>query len=266
MRMTPTFHGFSPFTALTGAKFSVPIPVSEANSPDIKTIVQKLQQIDSSLMSCPTNSSAQTNRRNSIPKELHTCSHVWLRIDRVKKPLEAPYTGPHQVIGRNIPQGTFNLDINGQEKVVSMNRLKPCNQRINNETLELMYPSPTLTLLPERYQTQAPSSSGYDSHSHQSPRVTPTTSGSSSPDKHTNHDSIGSKDQQPQVNTQPKVENPALDRIAFTYKVPQSYREQLYGKAFQKIPPLKDHFQIDIKVKDTGQQQDTICFEGPKSK
>ena len=32
-----------------------------------------------------------------IPKELTTCTYVWLRTDRVRKPLEAPYQGPYLV-------------------------------------------------------------------------------------------------------------------------------------------------------------------------
>ena len=35
-----------------------------------------------------------------LPKNLFTCERVWLRIDRVRKPLEAPYMGPFKVVTR----------------------------------------------------------------------------------------------------------------------------------------------------------------------
>ena len=58
-----------------------------------------------------------------IPADLITCEQVWLRIDRVRKSLEAPYCGPFKVLRRHpkhliirLPQGDTS---------VSVNRLKP---------------------------------------------------------------------------------------------------------------------------------------------
>ncbi|BHF82983.1 hypothetical protein SprV_0802612400 [Sparganum proliferum] len=57
-----------------------------------------------------------------LEKDLATCSHVYLRCDRVRRPLEPPYDGPFRVITR----GTKNFRIRRgtREEVVSVDRLK----------------------------------------------------------------------------------------------------------------------------------------------
>lgn len=34
------------------------------------------------------------------PAELRTCTHIWVRVDRVRRPLEAPYSGRSLVVKR----------------------------------------------------------------------------------------------------------------------------------------------------------------------
>ena len=266
MRMTPTYHGFSPFTALTGAKFANPIPVSDAESTDIKTIIQKLKQLDSSLMTNPTNSTTQANRTNIIPKELLTSSHVWLRIDRVKRPLEAPYTGPHKVIRRNTIQGTYVIEINGQERTVSINRLKPCNHSDKKE--KQLHPSPDLRLIPIRHQPRAPSSSGYDTNSNEPSQDIRTPSRSTSPVNISTED--GKSHTENQILSQQKImekgTEPNVELKTDHLKIPQAYRESLYGKDFQKVPLLKDQFNINIDVEHIGRKHDLIGCNGPKNK
>jgi hypothetical protein len=64
-----------------------------------------------------------TNNKIFVPKDLFTCSRVFVRVDKVKLPLTAPYEGPFLVIKRN-PKW-FILDVNGEKKSVSIDRLKP---------------------------------------------------------------------------------------------------------------------------------------------
>uniref|UniRef100_A0A1I8JCM5 ANK_REP_REGION domain-containing protein n=1 Tax=Macrostomum lignano TaxID=282301 RepID=A0A1I8JCM5_9PLAT len=59
----------------------------------------------------------------STPAPLTGCSHVWLRLDRVRKPLEAPYQGPFRVLHRS--PLTFTLDISGTPTSVAIDRVKP---------------------------------------------------------------------------------------------------------------------------------------------
>ena len=46
---------------------------------------------------------------SKIPEEIKTCPYVWIRIDRVKRPLEAPYQGPYK----------------GKGVMILLDRLKP---------------------------------------------------------------------------------------------------------------------------------------------
>ncbi|BHF64653.1 hypothetical protein SprV_0200765900 [Sparganum proliferum] len=57
-----------------------------------------------------------------LEKDLETCSHVCLRCDRVRRPLEPPYDGPFRVISRGTK--TFRIQRGTSEEVVSVDRLK----------------------------------------------------------------------------------------------------------------------------------------------
>ena len=62
-------------------------------------------------------------QQSYVPQDLNTCPTVWLRVDRVKKSLEAPYSGPYEVLQRR-PK-FFVLKLPHGEKSVSVDRLKP---------------------------------------------------------------------------------------------------------------------------------------------
>ncbi|GFV16802.1 transposon Ty3-G Gag-Pol polyprotein [Trichonephila clavipes] len=57
-----------------------------------------------------------------ISKDLLQASHVFLRIDRVRKALEPPYAGPFKVLSRT--DKVFKLEINGKAVSVSIDILK----------------------------------------------------------------------------------------------------------------------------------------------
>ncbi|GFW64501.1 pol polyprotein [Trichonephila clavipes] len=57
-----------------------------------------------------------------ISKDLLQASHVFLRIDRVRKALEPPYAGPFKVLSRT--DKVFKLEIKGKAVSVSIDRLK----------------------------------------------------------------------------------------------------------------------------------------------
>ena len=58
-----------------------------------------------------------------LPPDLHTATHVYMRHDSHRPPLTRPYDGPFWVIRRWDKQ--FTLDINGERKEVTIDRLKP---------------------------------------------------------------------------------------------------------------------------------------------
>ena len=67
--------------------------------------------------------SHQQQRNCYISDHLNNCHFVIVHHDVIKKPLQPPYDGPFQVL--QCHNKHFTLDINGHEKVVSLDHLKP---------------------------------------------------------------------------------------------------------------------------------------------
>lgn len=63
------------------------------------------------------------SRSQFVHPELSSCSHIFLRDDAVRKPLQTPYTGPHEVIDRS--ENTITILINGRRSTVNIDRVKP---------------------------------------------------------------------------------------------------------------------------------------------
>ncbi|BHF78004.1 hypothetical protein SprV_0602111400 [Sparganum proliferum] len=57
-----------------------------------------------------------------VEKGLANCTHVFVRCDRVRKPLESPYEGPFRVLARN--SKTFRILRGDKEDIVSIDRVK----------------------------------------------------------------------------------------------------------------------------------------------
>ena len=58
-----------------------------------------------------------------VHPDLHDATHVYLRVGRVRRPLEPPYDGPFRVIKRT--KKWFRISIADKEEDVSIDRLKP---------------------------------------------------------------------------------------------------------------------------------------------
>jgi hypothetical protein len=56
-------------------------------------------------------------------KDLHNCTHVFLRQDATRRALEPPYSGPYQVLSRR--EKTLQLLVRGKAVTVSSDRVKP---------------------------------------------------------------------------------------------------------------------------------------------
>lgn len=66
-----------------------------------------------------------------VHPELEKCKRVYVRVDRVREPLEMPYEGPYEVIKRT--KKWYELDIKGKRDAVSVDRLKPAHEFVNQE-------------------------------------------------------------------------------------------------------------------------------------
>ena len=60
-----------------------------------------------------------------ISPALSTCTHVFIRHDATRRPLQQPYNGPYKVLKREDKH--FVVDINGRHDTVSLDRLKPAH-------------------------------------------------------------------------------------------------------------------------------------------
>ncbi|XP_060665714.1 uncharacterized protein LOC132798002 [Drosophila nasuta] len=70
-----------------------------------------------------------------IHKHIHECSHVFVRTDAVKQPLQPPYSGPYQVIDK-LSDRVFVIRMNGKDTSISVDRLKPAYLESNDPSNE----------------------------------------------------------------------------------------------------------------------------------
>lgn len=61
-----------------------------------------------------------------VPKTLQDCTHVFLRQDHVRRPLQPPYAGPFKFLKRS--DKYFTIEIKGKSTNVTIDRLKPAYQ------------------------------------------------------------------------------------------------------------------------------------------
>ena len=129
IRAMPNESGFSPFTAVTGSqllfpRISVDVESSTSRHDFIRELSQIMNEVDFHSMSEGRSHSSMSESKAYIPKDLGSCSHVWVRVDRVRRPLESPYIGPLRVVNRS-PKFFIVEFPSGETDTVSINRLKP---------------------------------------------------------------------------------------------------------------------------------------------
>jgi len=85
-----------------------------------------------------------------VSKDLDSCTHVFVRRDAVKTPLQQPYDGPFKVTQRSNKH--FTLDIKGKASVISIDRLKPAYLELSepiSQTLDIT--TSTVSTTPSPY-------------------------------------------------------------------------------------------------------------------
>ena len=83
----------------------------------------------------------QPQRHAYVSNELSTATHVFVRNDTVRKPLQQPYDGPFKVLDRAAKY--FTLDLKGRSDKVSLDRLKPAHLDSFPQLPQLSTPSPS---------------------------------------------------------------------------------------------------------------------------
>ncbi|CAG4969802.1 unnamed protein product [Colias eurytheme] len=79
----------------------------------------------------PIKRACKNSNSTFVHADLNSCSHVFLRVDAVRRPLTPPYSGPYKVLERN--SKVFKILIDNRECNVSIDRLKPAYILEENE-------------------------------------------------------------------------------------------------------------------------------------
>ena len=81
-------------------------------------------------------------RKSQIHNDLLTCTHVFVRVKAIKKPLQPPDHGPYRVIDRK--SKFFIVEINGKQDSISVDRLKVAHTNSESGTpTPIKIPQPT---------------------------------------------------------------------------------------------------------------------------
>ena len=96
---------------------------------DPSTYVSRLKSSMQLLQATPPRPSQRTPY---ISPALSTCTHVFIRCDATRRPLQQPYNGPYKVLKRE--DKYFTLDVNGRRDNVSLDRLKAAHIESDPDT------------------------------------------------------------------------------------------------------------------------------------
>lgn len=80
----------------------------------------------------PTPATNHAKEKPFVHADLKTCTHVFLRDDTVRRPLQPPYSGPHEIINR-ISDKVYRIKHNNRLVNISVDRLKPAFLSFNQE-------------------------------------------------------------------------------------------------------------------------------------
>lgn len=89
--------------------------------PTLTDVLSKLRENTNNMT--PVDTRKTKVQKTYLPKELSTCQYVFVRIDRLKPSLTAPYEGPYKVIRRLRKQ--FVIELKGKHSSISIDRIKP---------------------------------------------------------------------------------------------------------------------------------------------
>ena len=95
-----------------------------SGSPDLTVTSDFVIKLRDSMQNIiPTDTRACVQPNVFVPKDLETCSHVFVRVDKVRTGLSQPYDGPYKIIRRT--RKFYAINVNGKNTSVSIDRLKP---------------------------------------------------------------------------------------------------------------------------------------------
>lgn len=118
---------YSPATMVYGTSLRLPADIftpTKINNED-PLLLQHLSESMASLNDTCARAPIRHLRSTHVPRQLFTCTHVFMRVDCTRKSLTPPYEGPYEVIERH--DKFFKIRLPNREAVVSLDRLKPAH-------------------------------------------------------------------------------------------------------------------------------------------
>lgn len=116
--------------------------ITKDETADPASYVARLKSTMQQLQAAPVRK--QPQRKVHISDDLASCTHVFVRHDGVRKPLQQPYDGPYEV--RKRTDKHYTIAINGRQDTVSLDRLKPA--RLEPPVMPACEPPPTDPVTP----------------------------------------------------------------------------------------------------------------------
>ena len=114
----------SPAEMLFGTTLRIPgeFFVTSSNPASAPGFVSKLRQLMASMKAVPA--ARHMQQKPFFHRDIHNCSRVFKRVDTIGRPLDPPYSGPHEVV-RRIDDMTYVIVVNGVQRTLSTDALKP---------------------------------------------------------------------------------------------------------------------------------------------
>ena len=99
-----------------------------STSQDIDTVdplayVSRLRCSMQQLRAIPPHHHSQ--QKAHVSPALHSCTHVFVRRDAIRRSLQHPYDGPFKVLKRS--DKYYTVSVKGQQQTISLDRLKPAH-------------------------------------------------------------------------------------------------------------------------------------------
>lgn len=93
----------------------------------------------------PTQTSWHTTEKPFVHPTLNTCSHVFVRVDKIRSALVQPYEGPFEILARQPKY--FKVLVRGKPTIITLDRLKPAFLTTEDAgTVETSKPPPSIVL------------------------------------------------------------------------------------------------------------------------
>ena len=124
--------------------FFLPQPADSSSDPRsyVVSLQNRMQVLQATLPRPVSHTSTPIN------DTLKDASHVFIRHDAIRKPLQPPYDGPYKVLDRAAKY--FTIDLKGRRDTVSVDRLKPAHlDTAGNSPAAVAPPTPQTTPCPQ---------------------------------------------------------------------------------------------------------------------